>query len=115
MWAELRAGRRKPWMIGGARRPRMQRAREGSTGVSGRRARAKCTLNMWFMTVTLDVSKLSGWLNAFAVCRVERRAYDVGRGAGREAGRLVGRGGRACSVQGKARLESGRRAQAERT
>ena len=110
------AGREAETMVvGGARRPRMQRAREGSTGVSGRRARAKCTLNMWFMTVTLDVSKLSGWLNAFAVCRVERRAYDVGRGAGREAGRLVGRGGRACSVQGKARLESGRRAQAERT
>ena len=27
------------------------------------------------MVVTLDVSKLSGWLNADATCRVERRAY----------------------------------------
>ena len=35
------------------------------------------------MVVTLDVSKLSGWLNADADCRVERRAYDAGRGAGR--------------------------------
>ena len=85
--------------------------REGSIAGHGKER----TLNMACMFVTLDVSKLSGWLNAFAVCRVERRAYDVGRGAGREAGRLVGRGGRACSVQGKARLESGRRAQAERT
>ena len=110
MWGVGRAGRREAAGDRGARSVQ-ERARLQVGG----RARAKCTLNMWFMTVTLDVSKLSGWLNAFAVCRVERRAYDVGRGAGREAGRLVGRGGRACSVQGKARLESGRRAQAERT
>ena len=38
------------------------------------------------MFVTLDVSKLSGWLKADAPCRVERRAYDAERGAGREAG-----------------------------
>eukprot|EP00964_Phaeocystis_antarctica_P032604 scaffold18456_cov30-Phaeocystis_antarctica.AAC.1 len=30
------------------------------------------------MSVTLDVSKLSGWLNADADCRVARRAYDAG-------------------------------------
>ena len=35
------------------------------------------------MVVTLDVSKLSGWLNADAYCRVERRAYDAKRGVGR--------------------------------
>ena len=29
-------------------------------------------LNMAFMLVTLDVSKLSGWLNATAYCRIER-------------------------------------------
>eukprot|EP00964_Phaeocystis_antarctica_P070500 scaffold42939_cov45-Phaeocystis_antarctica.AAC.1 len=29
--------------------------------------------------VTLDVSKLSGWLNPVAHCRVERRACDAGR------------------------------------
>eukprot|EP00964_Phaeocystis_antarctica_P071135 scaffold43354_cov58-Phaeocystis_antarctica.AAC.2 len=39
------------------------------------------------MSVTLEVSKLSGWLNDDAYCRVGRRAYDVGRGAEyREAG-----------------------------
>ena len=39
------------------------------------------------MVVTLEVSKLSGWLNALAYCRVEGRACDAGgRGASREAG-----------------------------
>ena len=51
----------------------------------GARARAERTRNMRFMVVTLDVWKLSGWLNAFALCRVERRACDVGRGAARQA------------------------------
>ena len=32
------------------------------------------------MIVTLDVSRLSGWLNADADCRVERRAYEAGLG-----------------------------------
>ena len=50
----------------------------------GARARAERTLNMDRMVVTLDVSKLSGWLNADAPCRVERRACDVERGAARE-------------------------------
>ena len=43
------------------------------------------TMNICCMVVTLDVSKLSGWLNADAPCRVERRACDAGRGAAREA------------------------------
>ena len=51
----------------------------------GARARAVLTLNMLSMVVTLEVSKLSGWLNADAACRVERQACDAGRGAGREA------------------------------
>ena len=38
---------------------------------------------MAYMAVTLDVSKLSGWLKADADCRVERRAYDAERGMGR--------------------------------
>ena len=46
----------------------------------GGRARAERTPNMADMVVTLDVSKLSGWLNADADCRVERRACDAGRG-----------------------------------
>ena len=43
------------------------------------------TPNMTFMVVTLDVSKLSGWLNADARCRVEGGADDKGRGACWEA------------------------------
>ena len=27
------------------------------------------TWNIWFMLVTLEVSKLSGWLNASALCQ----------------------------------------------
>ena len=49
------------------------------------RARAERTENMAYMFVTLDVSKLSAWLNAFACCRVERRACNAGRGTAREA------------------------------
>jgi hypothetical protein len=30
------------------------------------------------MFVTLEVSRLSGWLNAVAYCQVERRACDAG-------------------------------------
>ena len=48
------------------------------------RARAERTPNMFCMAVTLDVSKLSGWLNAVASCQVERQACDAGRGAARE-------------------------------
>ena len=48
-------------------------------------ARAERTWNIHCMVVTLDVSKLSGWLKAVAYCQVERRACDVGRGAAREA------------------------------
>ena len=51
----------------------------------GARGRAERTSNIKYMLVTLVVSKLSGWLNALASCRVERRACDVGRGAPREA------------------------------
>ena len=49
-------------------------------------ARAERTLNMPFMAVTLDVSQLSGWLNAVADCRDKRenikRAVTGGRGGG---------------------------------
>ena len=66
----------------------------------GARACAERTWNMERMSVTLDVSKLSGWLNANAFCRVERRAYDAERGVGRGregAGRLQ----RTRSMHGK--------------
>ena len=34
------------------------------------------TVNMWFISVTLDVSKLSGWLNA-EPCRKPRRRHTM--------------------------------------
>ena len=76
----------RPWRREGAgwRRPN-RRARGGpDSRAVGARARAERTVNMDCMFVTLDVSKLSGWLNAYAFCRVERRACNVGRGAARE-------------------------------
>jgi hypothetical protein len=85
----------------------------------GPRARAERTPNMACMLVTLEVSKLSGWLKADATCRVEGRACDAGgRGASRQAGGPVGCGGGTTSgMHGeKARLKAwGPRARAERT
>jgi hypothetical protein len=36
------------------------------------RARAKRTINILSMVLTLEVSRLSGWLNADAYCRAKR-------------------------------------------
>ena len=49
-------------------------------GWGGRARAAERTQNMPAMFVTLDVSKLSGWLKAFAFYRVESRACDARRG-----------------------------------
>ena len=77
-----RAGERGP----AAAHERHARGEGQAVKAEGARAYAERTLNMRYMSVTLDVSKLSGWLNAVAYCRVERRAYDAGRGAGRGRG-----------------------------
>jgi len=61
-------------------------------------ARAERTSNMRIMAVTLDVSKLSGWLNADACCRVERESIKERRQAGRDA-RGSGGGSGASRVQ----------------
>jgi len=67
-----------------ARRKGRERARLKAWGP---RARAERTKNISRMSVTLEVSKLSGWLKADAPCRVEGRACDAGgRGASREGG-----------------------------
>ena len=70
-----------------------QAARTRRTQLEGwaQSTRGERTSNMPPMTVTLDVSKVSCWLNAVAPCRVGRRACDEGRGAGRKA-RELGRG-----------------------
>ena len=62
------------------------------------RARAERTVNMCCMFMTLDVSRLSGRLNAYAFCRVQREAYHEGDMEGQETG---GRwGGSPSNVQG---------------
>ena len=55
-------------MVGGAS------SRKAPTVKGKGRARAKSTKNMARMSVTLDVSRLSGWLNADAYCRVKKEA-----------------------------------------
>eukprot|EP00964_Phaeocystis_antarctica_P061831 scaffold36973_cov54-Phaeocystis_antarctica.AAC.2 len=61
---------------------------------------------MLVMSVTLDVSKLSGWFNDDASCQVEKRAYDAVRGVSQEAG---GRGEVAAQAacKGRGRLKAG--------
>ena len=59
----------------------------GRQGSGGER-----TWNMPIMLVTLDVLKLTGWLNLYAACRVERRACD-------HAGARCGLGGAGASVE----------------
>ena len=49
---------------------------EGPTVEAEGRARAERTINISSMFVTLDVSKLSGWLNALAFCRVKRESTE---------------------------------------
>jgi hypothetical protein len=75
---EVRAGRREGLV-------RWRHTQEACTGKArlkawGPRALAERTWNMPLIVVTLEVSKLSGWLNADARCRVERRACDGGGG-----------------------------------
>ena len=70
---------------------------------------AERTSNMRFMSVTLVVSKLSGWLNAYAYCRESKGGHTV-RGEVR-AGRQEAAGDRGASgVQGRVRLQIGSRA-----
>ena len=57
-------------------------------------ARAERTINIWYMFVTLDVSKLSGWLNADKDCRVERESIKQGATGGHGGRRAWGRGRR---------------------
>ena len=63
---DMQAGR--AWV---RRRRRMQSARRAPTVEAEGRARAERTRNMATMSVTPDVSKLSGWLNADAYCRAK--------------------------------------------
>ena len=87
-------------------RARRRKGRGGDGGASGLQGegpnrrlwahgmRAGRTVNMLNTVATLVVSKLSGWLNTNASCRVERRAYKpVSRGAGKKKGGAWGDAG----------------------
>ena len=93
---EVRDGRREGVGCCGRRK---RHALGGTACRLGARARAERTANMYCMLVTLDVSKLSGWLNAAMFCRVERGAYNAGRGTSWEAGgcRVVAAAQAACT------------------
>ena len=81
---EVRARRRgRAWGGGGA----SGMHREGPTQGLRVRARAERTWNMASMFVTLEVSKLSGWLKAYASCRVEGRGMRCGARCGPGGGR----------------------------
>ena len=88
----MRCGRERCGLRGGracgvvAAHKRHARGKCPTQGLGAKGTRRERTENMKFMAVTLEVSKLSGWLKADACCRVEGRACDAGgRGASREA------------------------------
>ena len=71
----------------GGRRQRCKGHGEGSTAEWGSVLGEKRTQNMPYMVVTLEVSKLSGWLNADADCRESKGGHTMqGEGVAREAG-----------------------------
>ena len=81
------------------------------------RARAERTENINAMLVTLDVSKLSGWLNAYARCRIEKGKHRR-RGDMRASGREDGAGwpvAQAAGMPGLWRLRAGNARSAPQT
>ena len=102
----VRAGRRE----GVGQRWRKRHASGRLDSRLGARARAERTSNIQRMSVTLDVSKLSGWLNADAYYRVERGAYcGCGARCGPGGERALGGGG-ASGMHGKGLAQGWRRA-----
>ena len=67
------------------------------------------------MVVTLEVSRLSGWLNADAPCRAERRAMRCGARCAPGGGRVWGGGGASGMHEEGPTQGLGARARAERT
>jgi hypothetical protein len=91
---EVGAGGGRAWgvVVVAARQAAGMHGEKARLEAWGPRARAERTENMAFMSVTLEVSKLSGWLKAVVYCRVEGKACDAG-GKRCEPG-----GGWACGV-----------------
>ena len=102
--AYVRCGARVQASRRGRRRP--ARAGEGSTA-DWDRTGVERTRNIWDMSVTLEVSKLSDWLNADACCRESKEGHvERGEvcGSGAAGG---GRPRRTQLLQGRARLQIG--------
>jgi len=68
MWGEVQSTGR-PEVAGGPRSTRRVACRRGLECTLGAGHGEERTLNMEYMLVTLEVLKLSGWLNASANCR----------------------------------------------
>ena len=100
MRGDVQAGRREG--VGWWWRERRARGKGPTQGLGGR-ARAERTLNMPYMAVTVEVSKLSGWLSFCAPCQPKGGACDMGRGAGGEA---VGSGAAQAGMQTGGRSDS---------
>ena len=84
--------------------------RKAPTVEAAGRARAERTANMLDISVTLDVSQLSGWLNADAYCRVKKKhgnRGDMRAGRACKRRRRMQRAGKAPAVvvDGNARME----------
>ena len=69
---------------------------------------------MFCIAVTLDVSKLSGWLNTDAPCRVERKGHTMWDEI-RDKRAWCMRRHSASGLKGRLRLNIGRRKRAVRT
>eukprot|EP00964_Phaeocystis_antarctica_P058275 scaffold34558_cov52-Phaeocystis_antarctica.AAC.2 len=105
----MRCGARCGARACGAEKGR-KRHSEGRPGSRlGARARAERTKNMYCMVVTLDVSNVSGWLNAKVSCRESKGGHPM-RGevwAGRREGYGAALAQAACT--GRAGLKAGNR------
>ena len=109
MRGEVRAGRRQ---AAGDRGARSAQGR-GLGCRFGAGHGEERTRNMFIMVVTLEVSKLSGWLNADAPCRESNGGHTVWCEV-QSTGRPEAAGDRgARGVQGRARLQIGGRARGE--
>ena len=93
MRGDVRAAREAGWfgVVAAHKRHAVHTGKGPNQGLGGRMqgTRAQRTLNIWLMFLTLDVSKLSDWLNTDACCRVEKREGTHALRAGRRAGRGV--------------------------
>jgi hypothetical protein len=75
---EVRAGRREGLGCGGGTTSGMHGEDGPIQGLGAKGTRGERTWNMPCMYVTLEVSKLSGWLKADATCRVEGEGMRCG-------------------------------------